>query len=297
MEHFNYRLNFCEDGKTFSALVKTALPQSPCGLISMLVDSGYIDSDGKPMSMDRLTKALVNFDQIDDKTAETCFHSDRRKLRVRCCDGDYFAEPLDNCRPPQPAALVLRTENGRYRLFEFDVDSRLAEDCGGTAFRRVIMDAIYNATGKHPSDITYKDIARIPLSILRQYGIMPRGNDTAALLLVQDETEPVCSSEGYTVNLTITEVQHSFIRRWINNTDHLGEDNTFSITAVFPDGRQMDIKCCGTKDENEGAWTEAVLFEPSGGEICCTDVEDRFLGEWELEVDGIIYKANVEIKT
>lgn len=37
-----------------------------------------------------------------------------------------------------------------------------------------------------------------------------------------------------------------------------GEDNTIIHTVSFPDGKFMDIKCCGCQDES--SWTEAVLF-------------------------------------
>lgn len=63
------------------------------------------------------------------------------------------------------------------------------------------------------------------------------------------------------------------------------------MTAKFPDGYEMDIKCCGCQDDS--SWTEAVLFDAQGHELCCTDVEDEFVGEWELEYCGTRYIAIV----
>ena len=68
----------------------------------------------------------------------------------------------------------------------------------------------------------------------------------------------------------------------------LSEDTTIINTAIFDNGFEMDIKCCGVQyDVDNGtntAWTEAVLFE-HGYEVSCSDVSDEYLGEWTLEDD------------
>lgn len=69
------------------------------------------------------------------------------------------------------------------------------------------------------------------------------------------------------------------------------EDHTISCTATFLDGRQMDIKCCGS--QSGPSWTEAVLFDQYGEELCMSDPEEEFDGEWSLECDGITYEVNV----
>ena len=43
-----------------------------------------------------------------------------------------------------------------------------------------------------------------------------------------------------------------------NEDEYQGEDNTITVTAVFPDGMEMDLKCCAC--DYEPCWTEAVLF-------------------------------------
>lgn len=77
--------------------------------------------------------------------------------------------------------------------------------------------------------------------------------------------------------------------------DCLGEDETITYTAVFPDGFEIDIKCCGVQyDEREDtntAWTEAVLFH--NGYECYSEPADDFFGEWFFEYDGNEYVVNV----
>lgn len=70
------------------------------------------------------------------------------------------------------------------------------------------------------------------------------------------------------------------------------EDDTIVYTAVFPDGKQMDIKCCGGQDE--ASWTEAVLFCEHGAFLCCTDPDVDYEGTWELEYEGTRYVAIVQ---
>lgn len=76
---------------------------------------------------------------------------------------------------------------------------------------------------------------------------------------------------------------------------NFGEDLAIVKTAVFDDGLEMDIKCCGVQWEEFGdntAWTEAVLFR-NGSEVCCTEPCDNFLGEWELPYGNDTYVVNV----
>ena len=84
--------------------------------------------------------------------------------------------------------------------------------------------------------------------------------------------------------------------------EYLHEDETIRETAVFSDGTQMDIKCCGVHyDEGaiNTAWTEAVLFKMKGSvaeEVACSEVCDNFTGAWELDDrKGNTYVAIVEV--
>ena len=72
------------------------------------------------------------------------------------------------------------------------------------------------------------------------------------------------------------------------------EDHPISHTVMFPDGKQMDIKCCGAQEEC--SWTEAVLFDENGCELCCSEVSDRYAGTWELEYQNRRYVTIVRIR-
>ena len=89
-----------------------------------------------------------------------------------------------------------------------------------------------------------------------------------------------------------------------DTSDRLNEDDTFIKTAKFEDGMEMDIKCCGVQFDDiydnpasNTAWTEAVLFYDSGQEVCHTDVCDEYLGDWEIEWGGAVYRVHVVQKT
>lgn len=97
----------------------------------------------------------------------------------------------------------------------------------------------------------------------------------------------------YRVSLKITKEEARRLDAWLENDAHQDEDNVFSRTAVFPDGRQMDIKCCGVQDSEQSSWAEAVLFEPNGQEICCTEPAFEYTGTWELTAKGVRYIVDV----
>lgn len=77
--------------------------------------------------------------------------------------------------------------------------------------------------------------------------------------------------------------------------EYQGEGNTIIYTAKFPDGKEMDIKCCGCREDP--SWTEAVLFAETGDQLCFTDVEEEFEGPWELEYEGVHYCVDVRPNT
>lgn len=108
----------------------------------------------------------------------------------------------------------------------------------------------------------------------------------------------------YEETLFISKAENRQIRRYLNKNatreeDNFNESDSFSITAKFQDGIEMDIKMCGVQFEENGTsnspWTEAVLFKDSG-EVACTDVEDEFTRDWELEHEGNTYITHVKVK-
>ncbi len=83
------------------------------------------------------------------------------------------------------------------------------------------------------------------------------------------------------------------IEKYLSNEVHLGEDEAVIHTAKFTDGVEVDVKCCGTQDGDESAWTEAVLFV-DGVQFAMTEVEDEYFGEWRLNCGGNDYVVIVE---
>ena len=81
--------------------------------------------------------------------------------------------------------------------------------------------------------------------------------------------------------------------RGLDDSEYQGEDNTIVVVTVkCSKGYEIDIKCCGCQEE--ASWTEAVLFNENGMELCCTECCDEILGKWELEYEGIIYSVVIE---
>lgn len=80
-----------------------------------------------------------------------------------------------------------------------------------------------------------------------------------------------------------------------SEAEYQGKDNTITYTARFPDGKEMDIKCCGCRDES--SWTEAVLFDEKGCQLTFSEVEEEFEGPWKLEYDGAHYCVDVRPDT
>ena len=70
----------------------------------------------------------------------------------------------------------------------------------------------------------------------------------------------------YAAKLLIPSRRLAVINGYLNaeqEDEFQGEDNTIIHTVLFPDGKFMDIKCCGCQDES--SWTEAVLFAKANG--------------------------------
>lgn len=95
---------------------------------------------------------------------------------------------------------------------------------------------------------------------------------------------------NYRETIIISASKAAFINKALQSKDMMGEDDTLSFTAGFADGMEMDIKLCGTQDEEP--WTEAVLFK-DGQEMCCSEPGVMHDGPWTLECDGNTYTAMI----
>lgn len=113
--------------------------------------------------------------------------------------------------------------------------------------------------------------------------------------LFQNDGQKSRIGTTYNKILYVPESVLQTIREYLDaqsESEYQGEDNTIIYTAKFPDGREMDIKCCGCQEES--SWTEAVLFDEKGYQLTYTDVGEKFEGLWELEYDGIHYCVDVK---
>lgn len=109
--------------------------------------------------------------------------------------------------------------------------------------------------------------------------------------MIQRKEAPV---RKYKQVIAIPSAELAIINGFLNATskdEYQDEDETITYTAKFPDGKEMDIKCCGCQDDS--SWTEAVLFTRSGHELACSDPNDEFACMWEIEYDGITYIVDV----
>lgn len=105
----------------------------------------------------------------------------------------------------------------------------------------------------------------------------------------------------YAQRITIDHKTATIIDRYLtieprNAAECLSEDETYTFTATFANGIEIDIKCCGVQyreDEDcNTAWCEAVMFD-NGRECGNVIGEDTILGEWQFEYNGDDYTVAV----
>lgn len=86
------------------------------------------------------------------------------------------------------------------------------------------------------------------------------------------------------------------IKKYLRGAEVQGDGSSLSKTAKFSDGFEMDIRCCGGKDDS---WTEAILYDDTGREVAVTEPCDGFTGCWELkdEDTNTVYRAHVMTKS
>lgn len=100
----------------------------------------------------------------------------------------------------------------------------------------------------------------------------------------------------YEKTIILTKHEYKLITDALNDPEAMGEDDTISVTAKFDNGYNMDIKCCGARDDV--AWTEAVLFDENGVQVTYSEPDSSILGDWELDDwDGNTYRVKVEYES
>lgn len=100
--------------------------------------------------------------------------------------------------------------------------------------------------------------------------------------------------ESYSRTIIISGAEARTIKGYLDGAAGVqGSDNVISKTAVFPNGVEMDIKCCGS--DTEASWAEAVLFD-HGCEVYCTEPAEEFIGLWSIDYKGTKYEATVAVE-
>lgn len=103
----------------------------------------------------------------------------------------------------------------------------------------------------------------------------------------------------YYKTIKISKKDADFIKRALSEPGLMDDEASEAETASFLDGLYLvDVKIVGCGDE-EPCWTEAVLFKRNAdgtySEVSHTDVEDEFLGEWQLcDHEGNAFIVTVE---
>lgn len=69
----------------------------------------------------------------------------------------------------------------------------------------------------------------------------------------------------------------------------------FVKSVRFDDGHSADIRVCTDSFDSGGLWSEMILYDPSGVEVCLSEVSDRLSGTWSLETDSSRYEVYVEL--
>lgn len=137
---------------------------------------------------------------------------------------------------------------------------KLIDDCNiseNNAIDTVINDKTYMADYIKP--VKYREI------IITE--------DIASKIKRLLETQPTCESECF------------------------GEDEKITYSARFDDGYEIDVQLCGVQYEESNTdnspWTQAVLYDRNGSEVCFTEPNDEFFGEWVLTTDDTTYVVDV----
>lgn len=98
----------------------------------------------------------------------------------------------------------------------------------------------------------------------------------------------------YQQKIIIPHAEAEAIRRYLHpasESEFQKEDHTIRHSIRYPDGMQIAVKCCGSREA--ASWTETVMFDYLGREVCFSDAYDTYERSWELEHRGVIYRAEV----
>ena len=200
---------------------------------------------------------------------------------------------------PDPYSKLERGSQGTVNHVDDTGTAFVNWDCGSGLGMVYGKDHILRIDGKVGESISVLDGQPVPApagwdgTINSLYACIDHALQIAqALNAPSTEQEPGTLTFAHVLKLSSKELDtiYGFLNASTEDK-YQGEDHTIIHTVRFPDGKEMDIKCCGCQDES--SWTEAVLFNMQGSQLACSEVCGNFLGLWKLECDGITYSVNV----
>lgn len=135
---------------------------------------------------------------------------------------------------------------------------------------------------KKQGQVTIKDLDEFLRFVINEYDMRTLNNNYISILIP--------------MQLDVNKPYAERIKKYLRGAEVQGDGSSLSKTAKFSDGFEMDIRCCGGKDDS---WTEAILYDNTGKEVVATEPCDGFTGCWELkdEDTNTVYRAHVMTKS
>lgn len=284
---FYTKLFFQNGDLKFDKIVVTEHPQSVEAMLHML----YLCT---PDTSENQLKAWYRyFEPLEPMDAQAEYNARTYVMRRRCKYGDFFVQPDEQSTEHIMLTIVDDVSLMPETVFLYAPCTLINETCSQLAVLLVLRDIAAEATGRHPDYVTWSDFTEASPQLLAKYNI--RVEKPEPIMTIKGNKHSQIKSEHLnTQTIFITKEQDVYIQKALHS-NMMKVDETFSVTARFADGCQMDIKCCGG-GEDDCAWTEAVLFLPNGQEIKHSDVDEEFDGVWELQANGKTYTTNVYVK-
>ena len=101
-----------------------------------------------------------------------------------------------------------------------------------------------------------------------------------------------------TITKRVEERINNLLKEPQSEDEWVGDGTLYRFTVTFDDGHFMDISVCGVSYYEDGgcnsAWTQAVLYDKNGAELCYSDVGEDFFGYWALDDGNNTYVAILE---
>ncbi len=80
--------------------------------------------------------------------------------------------------------------------------------------------------------------------------------------------------------------------------DCFGEDEKYTVNVTFENGYTAYIDLCGVQyveGKSNLPWTQGMLYDDNNRQVCCTEPDEEFFGDWYFE-DNIGNTYNVTVR-